>query len=184
MDLSETIAPKSDQLNADDLLSGPRTVTIVEVRAGSAEQPVELHLQGLDGRPYKPGKSMRRVLVAAWGGDGNTYAGRSMTLYADPSVKFGGSDVGGIRISHLTHLTKPLSVNLTVTRGRRAPFIVQPLTVAQEPDPKLKVDAALTAISKAQTAEKLAEIEAYAESIGILQHVATELQRRRTELDR
>ncbi|RKT33633.1 hypothetical protein DEU34_2236 [Microbacterium sp. AG1240] len=184
MDLSETIAPKSDQLNADDLLSGPRTVTIVEVRAGSAEQPVELHLQGLDGRPYKPGKSMRRVLVAAWGGDGNMYAGRSMTLYTDPSVKFGGSEVGGIRISHLTHLSKPLSVNLTVTRGRRAPFVVQPLKIAQEAAPQDKIDAAVVAISKAQDAEKLAEIEAYADRIGVGREVAAELQRRRTELDR
>ncbi|QFP96667.1 hypothetical protein PP512_gp52 [Gordonia phage Denise] len=42
MDLSETIAPKSDQLNAEDLLTGPRIVTVTEVRRGSAEQPVEI----------------------------------------------------------------------------------------------------------------------------------------------
>jgi hypothetical protein len=33
-DMTESIAPKSDQLNAEDLLSGPRTFTIKEVRKG------------------------------------------------------------------------------------------------------------------------------------------------------
>jgi pyruvate carboxylase len=36
--------------------------------------------------------------------------------------------VGGIRISHLSHIEKPITVALTVTRGKKAPFVVQPLT--------------------------------------------------------
>ena len=28
MDITETIAPRSDQLNAEDLLTGPRTFTV------------------------------------------------------------------------------------------------------------------------------------------------------------
>ncbi|NKW66186.1 hypothetical protein GS937_19615, partial [Rhodococcus hoagii] len=43
MDLTESIAPKSDQLNAEDLLSGPRTVQIESVTKGSAEQPVNIN---------------------------------------------------------------------------------------------------------------------------------------------
>jgi hypothetical protein len=35
--------------------------------------------------------------------------------------------VGGLRISHLSHIPKPLSLALTVTRGKRAPYVVQPL---------------------------------------------------------
>jgi hypothetical protein len=34
MDLTQSIIAKSDQLNADDLLSGPRTFTVAEVRRG------------------------------------------------------------------------------------------------------------------------------------------------------
>lgn len=127
MDISNTIAPKSDQLNADDLLSGPRTVRINRVKAGTAEQPVELHLDGLDGRPYKPGKSMRRVLIALWGSDADTYVGRSLTLYNDQRVKFGPDVTGGIRISHASNIERTATIALTVTRGRRAPFTVEPL---------------------------------------------------------
>jgi hypothetical protein len=67
MDMTDTIVPKSDQLNAEDLLTGPRTFTITEVRKGSAEQPVDIHLAEFPGRPFKPSKTVRRILVSAWG---------------------------------------------------------------------------------------------------------------------
>jgi hypothetical protein len=47
-----------------------------------------------------------------------------MTLYRDPAVRFGGQDVGGIRVSHLSHIEKRITLALTVTRGRRAPYVV------------------------------------------------------------
>jgi hypothetical protein len=134
MDISKTTEPKSDQQNYDDYMSGPKTVTITEVKAGSSEQPVELHLAEYPGRPYKPGKSMRRVLVACWGAEASAYVGRKLTLYGDPSVRFGGQAVGGIRIAALSHLDGPREISLTVTRGKRAPFVVQPLTEALSRD--------------------------------------------------
>jgi hypothetical protein len=127
MDLAQTTAPKSDQQNYDDYVAGPKTVTVIEVKAGTAEQPVEIHLAEFPGRPYKPSKSMRRVLVAAWGSDSTVYIGRRMTLIGDPTVRFGGSVTGGIKISHLSGIDKSVSVNLTVTRGKRAPHKVDPL---------------------------------------------------------
>lgn len=127
MDITKTTEPKSDQQNYDDYIAGPKTVTVEKVTAGSAEQPVEIHLVEFPGRPYKPGKSMRRVLVACWGADASSYVGRRMTLFGDPSIRFGKEQVGGIRISHLSHLSEPVTVSLTVTRGKRAPFTVQPL---------------------------------------------------------
>ncbi|AYR01573.1 hypothetical protein PP639_gp073 [Arthrobacter phage Seahorse] len=133
MDLTKTIAPKSDQLNSDDLVTGPVTVTITEVRDGNAEQPVEIHLAEFPGRPYKPSKSMRRVLVQGWGSDGDTYAGRRLTLFRNPEIKFGGDKVGGIEISHMSHIGRQLSVSLMVTRGKRKPFTVKPLTEPAAP---------------------------------------------------
>ena len=128
MDLTPTIVPKSDQLNADDLIAGPVTVTVVEVTKGNPEQPVNVVTKEFGPkRPYKPAKSMRRVMVEAWGKDSTTYTGRMLTLFRDPHVKFGGEEVGGIRISAMSHLEKPLSVALTVTRGKRQPFTIQPL---------------------------------------------------------
>jgi hypothetical protein len=119
-DLRDTIVPKSDQLNAEQLLGGPITVTVTDVRRGGGEeQPVVVHYEGEGGRPYKPCKSMRKILVFAWGPNGNDWIGRSMTLFNRPDVKFGGEEVGGIRISHLSHIPKDISVALTATRGRK-----------------------------------------------------------------
>ena len=133
MDISQTTAPKSDQQNFDDYVTGPKTVTVAEVRAGTSEQPVEIHLVEYPGRPYKPSKSMRRVLVAAWGAESAPWAGRRMTLVGDPTVRFGGKVVGGIKISHLSDIDKRLTLNLTVTKGTRAPHVVEPLPDAPKP---------------------------------------------------
>jgi hypothetical protein len=131
MNITDTIHPKSDQLNADDLICGPKTITITSVKIAMGEQPVSIHYEGDDGKPYKPGKSMRRVLVQLWGNDSANYTGRSLTLYRDESVQFGGVMVGGIRISHASHIERPVTMALTTTRARRAPFTVQPLVVEQ-----------------------------------------------------
>jgi hypothetical protein len=129
MDLTASIAPKSDQINAEDLLTGPRTFTIEKVTPGSAEQPFNFHLVELPGRPYRPSKTQRRVMAAAWGSRDveTTYPGRRLTLFREPSVKFGGVEVGGIQISHMSDIDRPLTIALTTTRGKRAPFTVQPL---------------------------------------------------------
>lgn len=125
-DLRPTIIPKSDQLNAEQLLGGPMTVTVTDVKLGSSEeQPVVVHYANEGGRPFKPCKTMRKLLIHAWGADGRQWPGRSMTLYNDPSVKFGGEDVGGIRISHMTDIEKDIRVSLTSTRGKKAKYEVR-----------------------------------------------------------
>lgn len=133
-DLSLTIAPKSDQLNADDLIGGPMTILITRVSGrDTAEQPIAINFEGDGGKPYMPCKSMRRVLVHVWGKDGNQYPGRSLTLYRDPAVKFGVLEVGGIRISHMSHIDEPVTMALTATRASRKPFTVRPLANAPAP---------------------------------------------------
>lgn len=134
-DLTTTIAPKSDQLNADDLIGRTMTITVSGVRLlGEADQPVAIHFEGDNGKPYKPCKSMRRVMVHVWGGDGRRYAGRKMTLFRDEKVVFGGAPVGGIRISHMSDIDRPITMALTATRASRKPYTVQPLReAAQEP---------------------------------------------------
>lgn len=127
MDISETLAPRSDQQNFDDYLAGPRTVTVAEGRVVSGEQPVVLDLVEYPGRPYKPNKSMRRVIAKAWGTDTDNYAGRRLTLVGNPDVRYGGKAVGGIEIAAMSGLDKPLSMPLTETRGKKRQFTVQPL---------------------------------------------------------
>ena len=135
MDLTDSIASKSDQMDYQDFLGGDRTVTVTEVRRGpSPEQPVEIAVAEFD-RPWRPAKSMRRVLVAAWGPDSTNYIGRRILLFGDPTVKWAGTAVGGIRIKAMDGLDKPLTVSLTLTRGKRAPFTVQPLPDAPPAPP-------------------------------------------------
>lgn len=135
-DLRKTIIPKSDQLNSDDLISGPMIITVTKVSLlGDAEQPIAIGFEDNGGKPYKPCKSMRRVMVQAWGPDGNAYTGRSMALYRDPKVKWGGLEVGGIRISHMSDISGPMTMALTETKQSRKPFTVHPLKSAPAKQP-------------------------------------------------
>lgn len=165
-DMSMVILAKSDQLSADDLLAGPITITItnVAVRPGT-EQPVTIEYDGGGGRPWKPCKSMSRCLVAAWGADAKAYAGRSVTLYRDPSVKWGGMEVGGIRISHMSHIEREMVMPLTATKGVKKAYKVKPIQAGSQeaetkwpilsPDMKVaevRASAWLAAVRRALTA--------------------------------
>ena len=133
-DLLPTITPNSDQLNADNLLAGPRTIVVRDVQGrDDPQQPINIFFDGDDGKPYRPCKSMRRVLVKVWGKDGKSYIGRSMTLYCDPTVTFGKIAVGGIRISHMSGLDQDMTVAMTVSKSVRRPFTVKPLIVQAQP---------------------------------------------------
>lgn len=132
-DLAPTIAPKSDQLNADDLIGGPITIRITGVKGSQTkEQPIDIHFENDAGKPYKPCKSMRRVLVQLWGRDGAAYVGRSLTLYRDEKVRFGGVDVGGIRISHMSDIPAETTMALTASKTSRKPYTVKPLKVSSQ----------------------------------------------------
>lgn len=126
--LKDTIVPKSDQLNADQLIGGPITITVTAVRRGSGDdQPVVVHYENEAGRPYKPCLTMRKVLIFAWGEDGSQWTGRMLTLYNKRDVKWGGVEVGGIRISHISHVQADVKLSLAVTRGKKEPIIIKRL---------------------------------------------------------
>lgn len=126
--LRDTIVPKSDQLNAEQLLSAPMTIVVTDVKRGSgADQPVILNYLNDEGRPYKPCKTCRKILIFAWGDDGSEWIGKRMTLYCDPDIKFGGVKVGGIRISHLSDIERDMAVSLNVTKGKKGEFVIRKL---------------------------------------------------------
>jgi hypothetical protein len=133
MNIGETIQPKSDQLNADDLIGGSKTIKISQIKVYDREvQPVEISYEGDEGKPYKPSLGMRRVLVQLWGQDEQVYIGRSLTLYRNDSVKFGGYEVGGIRISNASDIKEPTRVLETVAKGKRQPITINPLKIAKK----------------------------------------------------
>ena len=158
MDISQTIIADSTQINADDLIGGPVTVTITDVTKGNAEQPINVHVAEFPDKAYRPSKSMRRVLVAAWGSDSSVYIGRRLTLFRNPDISFGREKVGGIQISAMSDLPdgKPLKIALTVSRGKRSPYVVKPLEDAPQqpaapsdpPEPTAEQVAAATDVNE------------------------------------
>lgn len=179
-DMGLVIVPRSDQVNADSLLAGPITITItrVEIRPGT-EQPVSVFFAGDDGKPFKPCKSMAKVMVHCWGRDASQYVGRSMTLYCDPAVKWGGMEVGGIRISHLSHIISNVTMALTETKGRKKPFVVKPLVIDAPPD-KAAVGSQLL-VGRIKSAPDQAALEAITADTDVMKQRAY-LAKNRPEL--
>jgi hypothetical protein len=162
MDVSNAIAPKSDQLDAVDLLgSPPRIFTITDVGENNAEQPVNVRLAEFP-RVWRPSKGMLRVLAHCWGKNAKVWVGRQVELYCDPDVMFGPDRVGGVRISRLSHIEKRTAVPMIVKRGKGGSWNVDPLPVAPEPAPNpnaAQIDA-LRAEWKTADETRRAEIEA------------------------
>lgn len=129
MDLTQTIIAKSDQLNADDLMGGPQTFTVADVLQGDSEQPVKIVLAELPkGRTFKPSKTVLRILVHAWGKETDDWPkGARMTLYRAAEVKWAGQEVGGIRVSHLSHIKEQLKVALQESKSKKVLYTVDPL---------------------------------------------------------
>jgi hypothetical protein len=121
-----TAEPRSDQWNAEDFIQGPRTFTVASVKEGAAEQKYDIVLEGSD-RVWRPPLTVLRILLGAWGDEASAWTGRRATLYRDETIRFGPSEVGGIRVSHLSHIDKPLRINLSEKRGSRKVHTVQPL---------------------------------------------------------
>ncbi|EKN5943886.1 hypothetical protein DVP82_23465 [Yersinia enterocolitica] len=169
MDLSRTIIPKSDQLNFEDVQSSSITAVIKSVRAGNSEQPVFIDLDGYDGRPYKPSKSMRRVLIGGWGNDGHSWVGKALTLIGDSTVKFGGVAVGGIKVSAMSDINSDFSLMLTTSRGKRSEHRVKKLEVkpvkVEERTPDGLLAEFTKAASSAKTVVELDKIFKYAQYV-------------------
>lgn len=134
IDLDKMIIAKTDQLTADDLLSGPRTIRITKVKGNETDdQPVSIFFEGDDGKPFKPCKTVRRVLRWIWGRDASKFVGHSLTIYRDEEVSFGGLKVGGIRVSHASHIEHEMIVPVQAKKGRKAPVRVKPLKAEPVP---------------------------------------------------
>lgn len=162
-DLSDTIEAKSDQLNADDLAGSTKTIKVTGVVRYSDKGIPAFHIdyEGGAGRPFKPCKSVRRVIMFAWGKDGSQWIGRSMTLYCDPSVIYAGKEVGGIRVSHMTDIEKRISIKLTEKRGSKKEVFIDILEPTQKPAwPDDAFTAKFTSIRGAILANKVTHEQA------------------------
>ena len=122
------VKPRSDQWNADDFIGGPRTFTVAGAKHGTAEALYDIELSEGEGRVWRPPNGMLSVLIQVWGDEAAQWIGRRVTMFNDTSVKFGNETPGGIRISHMSNIgAKPVTVKITVSRGRKGPYTVQPI---------------------------------------------------------
>ena len=131
-DFAAALAPKSDQINAMDLVGADLTVTITGVKVTpGTEQPVSISLAGTP-KVWRPCKTTGRILMAAWGADTSQFVGRSVQLCLDPKVKWGGLEVGGIRIRALSHIDDDLKIVVAESKQVRKPVTVKRLQIAAE----------------------------------------------------
>lgn len=139
MNLSQATIARSDQLNADDLVGGPRTFTVSEVRRGDAEQPVAIVLAEYPAnRPFKPSKTVVRILAHAWGEETDDWPENArMTLYRDEKVKWAGQEIGGIRVSHMSHIKERIKIALAESKGKKTLHVIDPLPDTAPTAPKL-----------------------------------------------
>ena len=153
-DFAKTIEAKSDQLNSDDLMAGPITVTITDVKINltTDQQPVSISFTNDNGKPWKPSKSMRRALLLKWGSDEKVFTGRSLTLFRDPTIRWAGQEVGGVSISHMTDMTDDTRFLLTSSRGQKKAMKIEHLKVkSAEEIAKEKLNFASKWVSQAKT---------------------------------
>lgn len=135
-DFLSTTQAKSDQINASDLIGGPLVCQITDIQmTGSADQPISIFVDAHP-QPWKPSKTSRRVLAACWAdAEPSEWVGRYAVLYNDASVMWAGKAEGGIRCSHLSHITERKTIMVNATRGKKAAQIVEPYYPEDQPAP-------------------------------------------------
>ena len=111
MSLAKYTQAKSDQLNADDLVGGNITVQIERVvDTGAKEQPVHYYYTGCNNRPWKPSKTMIKILAGLWGDDEQTHVGKWVELFRNPKTRWAGVEVGGVEIKAMSHIKAPATL--------------------------------------------------------------------------
>ena len=145
-DLSDTIVPKSDQLNAEDLILSNKVITVSKV---VRIQPNSFYInyERDDGRPFMPCLTMRKLILKLWGKDGSLWTGRQIEVYCDHEVKNKGQVVGGVRIKAMSGINKPWTLNLTEIRGKKKEYKIAVLLPLVKPNyPADKFTTALPAM--------------------------------------
>lgn len=126
-DFAGTTQAKSDQMNAVDLVGGPLVCRITGIKmTGSPDQPVSISVDA-HRQPWKPSKTFRRVLLLLWPGtEPDEWVGRDVVLWCDPDIKWAGEKVGGIAISHASHINERKMFSLAESKSKRKAIIVDP----------------------------------------------------------
>lgn len=128
-DIAHTLIARSDQMNAVDIIGTERLLKIVSVDVKqSGEQPVTIHYEGENGRPWKPALTARRILASLWGSESAKWIGHTVAVHCDATVVYAGEEVGGIRPHAATGIETTQVIKLKEKRGPKPKtFEIKPL---------------------------------------------------------
>jgi hypothetical protein len=148
-DVTAALEAKSDQLNATDIIGVEPVIKIRDVKVKAGDQPVSVYYDGDNNKPWKPSKGMLRVLAGAWGRDSSAWIGKHAQLYFEPTVRYAGVEVGGIRVRALSDIpAKGLDFALTISKQKREPYHVPVLKVQVTEYPADKFEQAFDVMTK------------------------------------
>lgn len=165
VDIRAATKPKSDQLNYETFLTGPQTFTVSKVTPGDRDHPVFIHMNECPATPYKPSKGMLKCIAQpdGWGDKSSQWVGRSITLYGDPTVIYGGVEVGGIKVATLSDINGDYETLISARRGVRKPHLIKKIVIQMYDDQKFVANLPawlkLIADGKATTDQIIARVE-------------------------
>lgn len=169
-DVTTALEAKSDQLNAVDIMGVEPVIKIREVQVKKGDQPISVFFDGDNNRPWKPSKGMLRILAGAWGRDSDVWVGRQVKIYFEPSVTYGGKEVGGIRVRALTDIDpKGVQFSLAISKQKREPYLVSLLLPVVKPYPAEQFEQLLPKmVKKMEEGQTLQQIIATCQKTGSL----------------
>ena len=165
VDIRAATKPKSDQLNYETFLTGPQTFTVSKVTPGDRDHPVFIHMNECPATPYKPSKGMLKCIAQpdGWGDKSSQWVGKSITLYGDPTVIYGGVEVGGIKVAALSDINGDYETLISARRGVRKPHLIKKIVIQMYDEQKFVANLPawlkLIADGKATTDQIIARVE-------------------------
>jgi len=126
--LQQALAPKSDQLNADDLIAANITIVIAKVSINlGSEQKIIINYYNDNGKPWKPSKGMGRVLTEILGGDPDKWVGETVELFRNKEIRFGKEKCGGIQIAGMSAVRNVTTLLITTSKGKKSSITINPI---------------------------------------------------------
>ena len=165
VDIRAATKPKSDQLNYETFLTGPQTFTVSKVTPGDRDHPVFIHMNECPATPYKPSKGMLKCIAQpdGWGDKSSQWVEKSITLYGDPTVIYGGVEVGGIKVAALSDINGDYETLISARRGVRKPHLIKKIVIQMYDEQKFVANLPawlkLIADGKATTDQIIARVE-------------------------
>ena len=124
---------KGEHLSAAEL--GNRRPTFTIVRIGSVRLDDEKKKKEVDkaviyfkeiDRGWVFSKTSGHCLAKMFGEDDDAWIGKRVTLFADPDVKFGGDQVGGIRVSGSPDISQPMTIRIKFPKKKAIEVTLTP----------------------------------------------------------